>query len=588
MQSTRHLILFPLCVLVAAMVGCDRASYAGGGHDHGSAGHDVGGGHGHGHGDDEGPDPISVTLFTPKVQLFMEYPHLVKGESADFLAHLTVLATGEPIRSGTLTFDLTLPDGKRVKETLKAPKRDGLFVPQRRFDAAGRYGLQLILESPQVEETIDVGELIVHPDAHEAEHAADAAAGAEPPDLVSFLLEQQWKIGTLYESVARRTLVHRLAIPGRIMAPQGASASVSPPIAGRLLRPPGGRLPRIGDPVEAGQVLALIEPQLSATEMVQLSANRAQVQALETELALRELDLDTKALEVDRSIIQSEARLDFARRAMQRTALLREKGVGTEQQHEEAQQNLRLAEAEHQAAQAMKRSYENARARLAGLRAEALPDKGQAKPANATHQMPLAAPITGEIVHVAHIEGEHLDAAHEGVFRIVNRTHVWIEADISEFDLADLAEDPGATMSLPAYPGRSFDILNSGGGRLVNIGSIVDPSTRTLSIVYEMPNADGLLRIGMLADLSLQTRTAAEVVAIPEKAIVRDNGRPTAYVLIDGENFQRRELELGIRDGGWVEALTGIRGGERVVTKGAYAIKLASLSPASFGHGHGH
>jgi multidrug efflux pump subunit AcrA (membrane-fusion protein) len=372
------------------------------------------------------------------------------------------------------------------------------------------------------------------------------------------------------------------------VAPQGASAAVSPPVSGRLLRPPDGRLPRIGDQVEAGQILALIEPQLSAAEVYELGANRAWLQALGMELAQRELELDTKGLEVERSIIQSEARLEFTRHAMERANQLRERGVGTALQHDEAQQNLRLAQAEHQAAQAMKRSYEDARARLADLRAQALPVSGETKPASARYQMPLTAPITGEIVFVAHIEGEHLDDAHQELFRIVNRDRVWIEADISEFDLAELTENPGATMVLPAYPGRSFDILDSGSGRLVNIGSIVDPHTRTVSVVYEMPNPEGLFRIGMFANVFLETSTAADVVALPEKAIVLDNGQPTAYVLIDGENFQRRELELGIRDNGWVEVKSGMLEGERVVTKGAYSIKLASLSPASFGHGHGH
>ena len=216
----------------------------------------------------------------------------------------------------------------------------------------------------------------------------------------------------------------------------------------------------------------MIEPQLSASQIVELSANRAEIQALETELILRELELDTKGLEVDRSIIQSTARLDFARRAMERASQLREKGVGTEQQYDEAEQNLRLAEAEQEAAQAMKRSYEEARARLAGLRAQALPGRGETRPAGVTYQMPLVAPITGEIVVVTHIEGEHLDDAHDAhqeIFRIVNTDHVWIEADISEFDLKELAENPGAAMTLPAYPGRSFDILSSDRGRLVNI-----------------------------------------------------------------------------------------------------------------------
>ena len=67
-----------------------------------------------------------------------------------------------------------------------------------------------------------------------------------------------------------------------------------------------------------------------------------------------------------------------------------------------------------------------------------------------------------------------------------------------------------------------------------------------------------------------------------------DNGRPVVFVLLDGETFQRRELETGIEDGGWVEVRSGVEAGERVATKGAYAIKLASLSPESFSHGHAH
>jgi multidrug efflux pump subunit AcrA (membrane-fusion protein) len=579
MQFTKQLILIPLFILAAASAGCDRVTQAGGDAGHASAADD--------HGDHEGPEPISVTLFTPKVQLFMEYPHLVKGAQAEFLAHLTVLATGEPVRSGSLTFHLVRPDGTKQDLTLDAPKRDGLFVPEWEVGAPGTYRLRLIVDSPQVQDTIDVGELVVHANEDAAFHAAEAAAEPDPPDLVQFLLEQQWKIGTLYEPVSKRTLVHRLALPGRIEAPQGASAVVSPPFAGRLLRPPNGRLPRIGDQVEAGQTLAMIEPQLPATEIVQLSANRAQVQALETELALRELDLDTKALEVERSLIQSEARLEFARRAMGRSVQLREKGVGTDQRYDEDTQSLRLAEAEHEAAKAMKRSYEHAHERLVALRLKALPSEREAGPGTGVYQMPLVAPIAGEIVSVRHIEGEHLDAQQEA-FRIVNVERVWVEADISEFDLAELAESPGATMTLPAYPNRSFDILNGGGGRLVNIASIVDPETRTLSVVYEMPNAEGLFRAGMFANVFLETRTATNVVTLPEKAIVKDNGRPTAYVLVDGENFQRRELEVGVRDNGFVEVKGGVTEGERVVTKGAYAIKLASLSPASFGHGHGH
>ena len=93
------------------------------------------------------------------------------------------------------------------------------------------------------------------------------------------------------------------------------------------------------------------------------------------------------------------------------------------------------------------------------------------------------------------------------------------------------------------------------------------------------------------ADIRIEVRvleTCTEAVAISEEAIVMDNGRPIAFVLLGGESFQRRELALGARDNGFVEVKAGIEAGERVVTRGAYLIKLAALSPDSFSAGHAH
>ena len=574
MKSLFQFLMIPAVIALGALAGCDQASRAQHDHDHGEADH-------------EELDPISVTLFTDKVQLFMEYPHLVKGEPARFLAHLTVMETGEPIRSGSLHFKLTDAAGATQEVVVDAPKRDGLFIPEWTFDTAKTYTLELLLVSPQAEDRIAVGNLIVHATGHDAAHAAETPTGADRPNLVPFLLEQQWQIGTLYEKAAKRTLVHRLAIPGQIVAPQGASAVVSPPVAGRLLPPPDGRLPHVGDHVEAGQTLAMVEPPLPVTEVAQLSANRAWLQTLGMELAQRELEIDTKGMEVERSLIQAAARLDFAQRVIDRATQLNEKGVGTEQEYDQARQDLRLAEAEHEGAKALKRSYERARRRLAQLRSHATVAKTESVATNPSLQMPVRAPITGKIVSVHHIQGEHLDA-HQEIFRIVNTEQVWVEASISEFDLSELLENPGATMELPSYPGRRFDILGSAGGRLVNIGTVIEPETRTVPIVFELPNPDGLFRVGMFADVYLQTRVATDAVAIPESAVLMDNGRPICFVLIDGETFQRRELELGVRDNGFFEVKGGVVNEERVVTKGAYLIKLAALSPESFSAGHAH
>lgn len=592
MQDKFQRTIFSVLVAMMITAGCERTNQdihnPDGSHanhaDH-DGGHEHGGDHGHGaYGE---LDPISVTLFTDKMQLFMEYPHLVQGESARFLAHLTVMKTGEPIRTGSLHFKITDAKGKTQKLVLDAPKRDGLFVPEWNFDAAGVYSLELLLVSPQADDRIDVGEVVVHASTNDAIHTAEASVSDDPPNVIPFLLETQWKIGLLYEQASTRTLVIRLPLPGQIVAPQGASAVVSPPVAGRILPPQDGRLPRVGDRVEAGQTLARVEPPLPVTEVAQLSANRAWLQTLGMELAQRELEINTKGMEVERSLIQSEARLRFAQRAMKRASKLSEKGVGTEQQHDEAVQNLRLAEAEREGAEAMKRSFDNVRKHLAQLQSKATVATSKTTTTNHSLHMPLVTPIKGEVVSVHHIQGEHLDA-HQELFRIVNTEHIWVEASISEFDLAKLSENPGATMELPSYPGRTFDILGTAGGRLVNIGAVIEPETRTVSVVFEVPNPDGLFRLGMFADVYLQTHKAIEVVSIPQAAIVMDNGRPTTYVLVNGESFQRRELVLGVRDNGYVEVKAGVTNSERVVTDGGYLIKLAALSPESFSHGHAH
>ena len=56
---------------------------------------------------DGGLEPVSVTVFTDEVELFMEYPRLIRGHEARFLAHVTVLATGQPVRSGSVTLEAT-------------------------------------------------------------------------------------------------------------------------------------------------------------------------------------------------------------------------------------------------------------------------------------------------------------------------------------------------------------------------------------------------------------------------------------------------------------------------------------------------
>ena len=530
-------LLGPLLLSLFVAQGCDH------GHKHDGADPHA---HGdHGHGEEEGLEPVSVTAFTEKVLLFIEHPPLIKGEKARFLAHFSVLKDGEPIRSGEATLEATGLDGKVVTIKAEKPARDGLFIPEGAFDTPGTYKARVLVRSEQAEDSVDMGELVVHADKAAAEAASKSEVAEEPPGAVPFLLEQQWKVKLLLAEAKKTTLTQRIPAAAQIVTPPNAAAVVSPPVAGKLLLPEKGELPRPGDEVEAGQVLGYIEPPVGVAELAQLRT-------------------------LQRETTQARSRLEFAERELARVKKLREQGLSTAQALLKAEQDVALARAEQSAAAATKGDAGSPNAR-----------------GDATLRLPLLSPIKGVIVSGGRAGGEHVRAEDE-LFRIVNPATVWVEARVSEFELADLPKNPGATMTLPGRARKRFDLNAPGSGRLVHVGAVIDQDSRTVPVRYEIPNPDGVFKAGMLADVELETAKAQEAVAIPAEAVIVEQGLPTVYVMLEGETFQKRDVVLGIKDGGLVEVKSGVTEGERVATRGAYLIKLAAASPASFGHGHAH
>ncbi len=501
-------------------------------------------------------EPIGTTVFGERALLYLEHAPVVRGEGVRFLAHLSVLATGEPIHSGRVT--LSIGSTTLVAE---APKRDGLFIPEGTLPEAGHFPARLVVASPQAEDSLDLGELAVQPDVEAARAAQEAEAQAEPSGTVPFLMEQQWRVKLLLEQAGPRALTRRLVVPAQVRTPEGAEAAVSSPMAGRLLARADSGLPRTGDAVEAGELLAEIEPPLGAAEI-------AQLQALH-------LEFDLKALDVVRALSEAQTHVDFSRREVERVSKLRENGLSTQQELDQAERDLRIARSQLDGANATKRSLDQ----LVEQRGKQPND-----PSQLAIRLPIAAPLRGTVVAAPQVQGASIEPGEE-LFRILDTSRVWIEGRVSEFDLHLIGSDPTAVATFEALPGQRVEL---GGSQPLQLLPLLDSVSRTAVLRCEVPNADGAIRAGMLAELELATEKVDAQVAIPTEAIVIDQSLPTAYVMLEGELFQKRELELGVRDGALVQVLRGISAGERVATRGAYVVKLAALSPASFGPGHQH
>ncbi len=77
-------------------------------------------------------------------------------------------------------------------------------------------------------------------------------------------------------------------------------------------------------------------------------------------------------------------------------------------------------------------------------------------------------------------------------------------------------------------------------------------------------------------------------LAVPASAIVDEGAEQVVFVEVSGERFARRVVQIGVRDRDLVEVVSGLAPGERVVTRGAWQVRLAGASGAIPAHGHAH
>jgi multidrug efflux pump subunit AcrA (membrane-fusion protein) len=108
-----------------------------------------------------------------------------------------------------------------------------------------------------------------------------------------------------------------------------------------------------------------------------------------------------------------------------------------------------------------------------------------------------------------------------------------------------------------------------------------------LPVFFEIDNTGEIIP-GSVVEVYLHSGAIESALVIPVTALIEEQGKFYAYVQTAGESFEKRELTLGATDGIAVQVLNGIQKDERVVIKGAYQIKLATMSGTMPAHGHEH
>jgi Cu(I)/Ag(I) efflux system membrane fusion protein len=186
----------------------------------------------------------------------------------------------------------------------------------------------------------------------------------------------------------------------------------------------------------------------------------------------------------------------------------------------------------------------------------------------ALKNVPIHAPSSGIILEKAVNEGAHVEAG-DLLFRIADPSEVWVEAEIFEQDLGDVTEGQSVRIQLPNT--HSF-VAN---GEIERVYPTVDPTTRTGRVRVRVPNPEGKLRPGMLADLSF-TISMGKSLAVSPDAVVHMGPRNLVFVDRGNDRLVPVEVKIGSRTPDWVVIESGINDGDTIVSSGVFLIAAES------------
>ncbi len=173
------------------------------------------------------------------------------------------------------------------------------------------------------------------------------------------------------------------------------------------------------------------------------------------------------------------------------------------------------------------------------------------------------------------------------LYTIVDLSRVWLMADVFEYEAPNIHVGETAAVTFQAIPGRTFT------ARIDYIQPQVDPVTRTLKIRLNLDNPTTALKPDMFANVEFRVKLSAKLT-VPVDAVLDAGERKTVFIDRGNGFLEPRQVTTGERDGRRIQILSGLTGGERVVTSGNFLIDSESQMKAAAagmggmaGHQHG-
>jgi RND family efflux transporter MFP subunit len=184
----------------------------------------------------------------------------------------------------------------------------------------------------------------------------------------------------------------------------------------------------------------------------------------------------------------------------------------------------------------------------------------------------VKASFSGVIDDVITDQGQVVMSGQSQLFRLVNLDEMYVKADIPENYLSNVAVNSEVQVEIPSL-GKNYV------GKVRQVGSFINPNNRSFSVEISVPNPDKLLRPNQIAKLLINDYTNPNGILIPEN-IIKENGlsQKVAYVISDTDaeseaTVTEVPLKLGYTSGAFVEILSGLKAGQKIVAEGSKNIE---------------
>jgi membrane fusion protein (multidrug efflux system) len=297
------------------------------------------------------------------------------------------------------------------------------------------------------------------------------------------------------------------------------------------------------DRIEAtGQLIAKQQARIAAEvggRITEIHLDEGEPAAAEA--AVLSIDPERRRLERKRSraqLDQSRASLREQERESERIKELHERNVASQSRLDQAETQLTLA-----------------RSRLLAAQADLGVVERSLRDANVT------APFSGLISERFVSRGEYVTPGQQ-LFELVSLDPILVEFSVTEVDSGRVAAGQLVELRMAPFPDETF------GAYVTFVAPKIDVATRTLRVKAELENPEGRLRPGLFARVDLGVATRHDVPVVLEEAILQRSDGAVVFRAGPDNHVERVVIETGIHDNGYVEVVSGLRAGDRVVSRG--------------------